>query len=517
MKGLNRIKMTSENVKNTTRNIIWGIVNRTAAFLIPFVMRTVLIRLLGTEYLGLDSLFSSVLQMLNIAELGFSSAVVFSMYKPIAENDSKKICALLNLYRSAYRIIGICILAVGLLITPFLPKLIKGNIPSDLNLYLLYFIFLGNTTIGYWMFSYKKSLLSAHQREDLNVNANTVCTLLKSFLQFCILVVYHDYYLFLLIMPLMSMVENIYIERMTRKLFPQYVCCGNLDQDSRQDISKRISGLMIRKVCQISRNSMDNIIISAYLGLAQVTIYGNYYTILYGIHTFLECITKAMTASVGRNIVVTDAGKNHADMMLFTFMYMWIASICTICLLVLFQPFMLLWMGAKLMLSQAVVVLLCIYLYSLCLGDIITVYATSAGLWWESRYRSALEAVSNILLNIILGKYFGISGIVLATILSIIFINFIYGTSIVYKYYFINQAFHTYFMRHLFYAVITAIASFLVYTVCCRLPDNNFIWLLIKGIIAFILSNLFLLLAYHRTREFHDAMRFMRHILQSSK
>lgn len=509
--------MTSDNVKNTTRNIIWGIVNKTAAFLIPFAMRTVLIRLLGTEYLGLDSLFSSVLQMLNIAELGFSSAVVFSMYKPIAENDSKKICALLNLYRSAYRIIGICILAIGLLITPFLPRLIKGNIPSDLNLYLLYFIFLGNTTIGYWMFSYKKSLLSAHQREDLNVNANTICTLLKCFLQFCILVVYRNYYLFLLIMPLMSMVENIYIERLTRKLFSQYVCSGRLDQDSRKDISRRIGGLMIRKVCQISRNSMDNIIISAYLGLAQVTIYGNYYTILYGIHTLLECITKAMTASVGKNIVVTDAGTNHADMMHFTFIYMWIASICTICLLVLFQPFMLLWMGAKLMLSQAVVVLLCIYLYSLCLGDIITVYATGAGLWWESRYRSALEAASNILLNILLGKYFGISGIILATILSIIFINFIYGTAIVYKYYFINQPFRTYYLHHLFYAVITIGTAYLVYAVCRQLPDDNIIQLLIKGIVAFILSNLFLLIAYHRTKEFRDAMRLMRHILRRLK
>lgn len=509
--------MTSENVKNTTRNIIWGIVNRTTAFLIPFVMRTVMIRLLGTEYLGLDSLFSSVLQMLNIAELGFSSAVVFSMYKPIAENDSNKICALLNLYRSAYRIIGICILAVGLSITPFLPKLIKGNIPSDLNLYFLYFIFLGNTTIGYWMFSYKKSLLSAHQREDLNINANTVCTLLKSFLQFCILVVCRDYYLFLLIMPFMSMVENFYIERLTGKLFPQYVCCGRLDQNSRQDISRRIGGLMIRKICQLSRNSMDNIIISAYLGLAKVTIYGNYYTILYGIHTFLECITKAMTASVGRNIVVTDTEKNHADMMHFTFMYMWIASICTICLLVLFQPFMLLWMGSQLMLSQTVVVLLCIYMYSLCLGDIITVYATSAGLWWESRYRSALEAASNILLNIILGKYFGISGIILATVLSIIFINFIYGTVIVYKYYFINQTFHAYYLRHLFYAAVTVATAYLVYTVCCWLNDGSFIWLLIKGLVAFILSNLLLLLAYHRTKDFHDAMRFIRHILQGLK
>lgn len=316
-------KKKSGSVKNTSRNIVWGIVNRIFAFLIPFVMRTVLIRLLGSEYLGLDSLFTSILQMLNIAELGFSSAIVFSMYKPIAVGDQNRVCMLLNLYRSAYRVIGSAILIVGLLLTPMLPGLIKDQVPSDLNLYFLYFIFLGNTVIGYWMFAYKKSLLSAHQREDLNTNANTIFTLGKAVMQFFLVVVFRNYYLYLFMMPIASFAENLYIEWLTRRLFPQYVCRGHLDRDSRRDIGRRISGLMIRKICQVSRNSMDNIIISAYLGLSQVTIYGNYYTILYGVHTLLECITKAMSASVGNKIVVSDAEKNHADMMRFNFMYMW--------------------------------------------------------------------------------------------------------------------------------------------------------------------------------------------------
>lgn len=509
--------MKSENVKNTTRNIVWGIVNRGVAFLVPFFMRTALIQLLGTEYLGLDSLFSSILQMLNIAELGFSSAIVFSMYKPIATNDSEKICALLNLYRTAYRVIGLLILAVGLLLTPFLPRLIKGDIPADLNLYLLYFIFLGNTVIGYWMFAYKKSLLSAHQREDLNVNANTIFTLLKNLLQFFLLAIFHDYYLFLLIMPITSAAENLYIEWLTRKRFPQYVCRGPLDRGARKDIFKRISGLMIQRLCRQSRNSMDNIIISAYLGLAQVTMYGNYYTILYGIHTLLECITKAMTASVGRNIVVADTEKNHADMVRFTFMYMWIASVCTVCLFVIFQPFMLLWMGKELMLSRGPVILLCIYLYSLCMGDIRSVYVTSAGLWWEGRFRSAMEAAANILLNILLGRYFGISGIILATILSIVMINFIYGTTIIYRYYFKNRKLYVYYLQHIFYASVTVITALIVYTICNKLPDGKLFALILKGIAAFFLCNFCLLLAYHRTKNFKDASCFIREIVRGIK
>lgn len=220
-------EMKSGSIKNTSRNIVWGIVNRIFAFLIPFVMRTVLIRVLGSEYLGLDSLFASILQMLNTAELGFSAAVVFSMYKPIAQGDRDNICALLNLYRKAYRIIGAVILTVGMLLTPMLPMLIKGHVPSDLNLYILYFIFLGNTVIGYWMSAYKKSLLSAHQREDLNTNANTLFTLGKAVIQLVLVFIFRNYYLYLIIMPLASLAENIYIDRLTRRLFPQYVCSSS--------------------------------------------------------------------------------------------------------------------------------------------------------------------------------------------------------------------------------------------------------------------------------------------------
>lgn len=396
-------EMKSGSIKNTSRNIVWGVVNRIFAFLIPFVMRTVLIHVLGSEYPGLDSLFTSILQMLNIAELGFSAAVVFSMYKPIAQGDQDRICALLNLYRKAYRIIGAIILTAGLLLTPFLPLLIKGDIPSDLNLYFLYFIFLGNTVIGYWM--------------------------------------------------------------------------------------------------------------SAYLGLLQVTIYGNYYTILYGVHTLLECITKAMAASVGNKIVVSDTEKNHADMMRFTFMYMWIASICTVCLLVIFQPFMRLWMGDGLMLPDSAMILLCVYLYVLCMGDVRSVYVTSAGLWWEGRFRSAAEAVANIVLNILLGKYFGISGIIAATILSLLVVDFGYGTTIIYRHYFKNDKLRLFYLKHFVYAIVTAATAFIVYRICNLLPGSGLPGIFVKGVTAFILGNLCLLAAYHRTEHFRDALRFARNIV----
>ena len=164
--------MSADRIKSASRNILWGSANKIITIFLPFINRTVLIRVLGADYLGLDSLFLSILQMLNIAELGFSSTVIYCLYEPIVKADVKKVCAILNLYRTAYRIIGILILGLGIAVMPFLSKLIKNDLPDNVNLYLLYLIFLLNTILGYWLFAYKKSVISAFQREDILSNIN---------------------------------------------------------------------------------------------------------------------------------------------------------------------------------------------------------------------------------------------------------------------------------------------------------------------------------------------------------
>ena len=148
--------MIINRTKNTIWNILWGVLNKIINIVLPFISRTVVIYILGSEYIGLSSLFTSILQVLNLAELGVSSAIVFSMYKPIAEDDDKTICALMNLYRKLYRIIGCIILAIGIMLMPFLDHFIKGTYPGDINIYILYLLYLSNTVIGYFIFAYKK-------------------------------------------------------------------------------------------------------------------------------------------------------------------------------------------------------------------------------------------------------------------------------------------------------------------------------------------------------------------------
>lgn len=507
--------MQNERAKNTTRNIFWGLVNKVVALLLPLVSRTLLIYCLGTEYLGLDSLFASILQTLNIAELGFSSAIVFNMYEPLATQDTDKICALLKLYRSAYRIIGAIILCAGLACSPLLPYIIKDSIPSELNIHLLYFIFLGNTVIGYWLCAYKKSLISANQREDLLSNTNAVISLVKLIIQVIIIVIFHNYYLYILLMPIATLAENLYINRLTKIKYPEYVCRGVLEHSTIKDIVKRIKGLMLQKICFTSRNSLDNIIISAYLGLKMVTIYGNYYSIMYAAHSFMLCIPNAMTASVGNMIVTKNSEKNHHSMLIFNFLYMWLTSVATLCLFAVYQPFMKLWMK-DLLLPDYIAVMLCIYFYSLCMTDIKGIFIKGTGLWWEGRYRSVLESITNIVLNIVLGKYFGVFGIVLATIISIILINVIYGSTIIYDHYFKNKKIHIFYIEQAKYAAITFLIAILVHFICRIIPDNGITWIILKAFFVFCVSNAALILVYHRTKLFKDSLQFIGNILRKS-
>ena len=192
--------MKIDKTRNASRNITFGILLKVYQIFLPFLMRTIMMYTIGVQYLGLNSLFSSILQVLNLAELGVGSAMVFSMYKPIAEDDENTICALLKLYRLYYRFIGIFILIFGILIIPFLPKLISGNIPSDMNLYILYILNLGATVLTYWLFAYRNSVLQAYQRTDVISKITISTETLKYFLQFIVLLIYKNYYFFLIIL-----------------------------------------------------------------------------------------------------------------------------------------------------------------------------------------------------------------------------------------------------------------------------------------------------------------------------
>ena len=484
---------------NTKRNIVWGTVRQLLDIVLRFFIRTFIVRVLGAEYLGLNSLFSSILHVLCLAEAGFSSAIVFSMYRPIVTDDTDKICALLSYYRRVYRIIGCVITAAGLCVMPFLERLIRGGYPGDINLYLLFGIFLFDTAVSYFLFSYRQCLLTAHQRNDIYSRIVIFVTTGEYLLQIAVLVLFRSYYAYILLRPAATITINLACGVITGRIYPQYRCRGSLRQEDRRIIREKISGLVVSKLTGITRDSFDSVFISAFLGLTAVAVYSNYYYICFAILLVQGILLGSISGGVGNSIAAESTQKNFQDFRKIGFLHNWLFSWWTACLLCLYQPFMELWVGRSMLASFPTMLIYCVFFYVSCLEGVQGVYAQGNGLWWESRKFYMLEALANVILNWVLAKLLGIFGIMLASVLSRLCIGNVSSLYILFRHYFTEQSLGEEWLRRLGNALITAAVCAVTYGLCRFFsPESLWLTLLTRSCICVVVPNVLMWLVYRR-------------------
>ena len=415
--------MKIERTKNAARNIVFGTALKLYQIMIPFLMRTAMIYLMGVEYLGLNSLFTSILQVLNLAELGVGSAMVFSMYKPIAEDDSVTICALMKLYKYYYRGIGIVIAVIGCILTPFIPSLISGDIPTGINIYILYLLNLGATVLSYWLFAYKSSILQAYQRVDVVSKVTLITSTIQYGLQLLTLWLLKDYYAYVIVALLTQVLTNIVTAIVADKMYPGYKSKGKLPKEEVKKINQRIKDLFTAKFGGVITNSADTVVISSFLGLTVLAVYQNYYFIMNSICGFIGVIFASVTAGIGNSLATENIEKNYRDFKIFSFLICFVLCICCNCFIALYQPFMEMWVGKDLMLPFVFVILFCILFYFLELAMVWATIKDAAGLWHSDRFRPLIGALVNLVLNIFLVQSIGLYGIILSTVLSYLFVS----------------------------------------------------------------------------------------------
>lgn len=499
--------MKIERKKNATRNIIFGVILKLYQIFFPFVMRTAMIYFMGVKYLGLDSLFASILKVLNLAELGVGSAMVYSMYKPIVEDDKEKICALMKLYRLYYRIIGLIIAILGIIVLPFIPSLIKSDLPSELNVYVLYLLNLGATVLSYWLFAYKNCLLNAHQRIDILSKVTILTNTVQYILQLLVIYIFKDYYLFLVVGLGTQALTNIITAIVTNKMYPNYKPTGQLDKNLIININNRIKDLFTAKLGAVIVNSADTIVISTFLGLTVLAIYQNYFYILTSIIGIVTIIFNSCTAGIGNSIIVDSEEKNFNDLKKFTFLISWIAGFCSTCLLCLYQPFMEIWVGKDLMLNMSAVVCLCIYYYIYEINQLLNTYKDAAGIWHEDRFRPLITALSNLALNLILVNIYGIYGVILSTVLSMILIGMPWLLHNLFTVLFHRRYLKSYLNNLFFYAIVSFTGCVVTGVLCTFINlDNNWITLILRGIVCCILPNFIFFIAYYKRKEFKECV-----------
>lgn len=505
--------MRMDRSKNAARNIIFGSINKLYQIIVPFLIRTAIIYFLGMKYLGLDSLFTSILQVLNLAELGVGNAMVFSMYRPVAEDDQEKICQLMNLYKKYYRIIGLVILILGIFLTPFVPKLITGDMPGDVNIYVLYLLNLGATVLSYWLFAYKNCLLQAHQRSDVGSKIVMLTATIKYVLQFIALLCFHNYYIYLCINLTMQVATNIVTAFVVNRMYPTYHAYGKLPEAEVKKINGRVRDLFTSKVGNIIVNSADSIVISTFLGLTILASYNSYYYIMSAVIGMVMVVFQSCTAGIGNSLLVETEEKNYKDLKKFTFIISWLGGFCTTCLLCLYQPFMRLWIGKNNLFGMEVVICFCIYYFIYEINQLLNMYKDAGGIWHEDRFRPLLTALVNLFLNLILVQFMGIYGVLLSTVVSMLIVGMPWLLHNLFSVLF-QRSMKEYIVRLLIYGGITAIVSLITYLCCGVCAVDGIAGLIIKAIICVLVSSLLLFICYCRFPEFEEVKLMVKRLLK---
>ena len=506
--------MKYERIRGARRNALWGLMEKLLTLALPFLARTVLINTLGLAYGGLGGLFSSILQLLSLGELGLSSAVIFSLYKPLAENGDGAVCALMNFYRRAYRFIGLGMLGAGLLAAPFLRLLIRADVPPGLHIGAVYTAYLANACVGFFVFPECRALLSAAHRRDVISKSALAARTLCCLMQLAALLLARSYALYIVMLPLSSLADGLICAFCARRAYPRFRCRGSITAEKKRDIAEKIKGLFIHRVCGSTRNALDSIFISAFLGLSAVGIYGNYFYILYAVRGLLDAVTQGMSAGVGNSVAVESAEKNRQDLMNFTFLYQWLCGFCTVCLLVLYQPFMRLWMGESRMFGGEAALAFCVYFYVWTMGDIKSQYADARGIWWKDRWRTLTEALCNVALNWALVRSCGVVGVILATAVSILLVGFPWSARILFKDYFGLRHLPGYFGAQLQFALVTAAACCLTWRLSVLLPREGLMGLASNMLLCLAAPNLVYLLCYWKTPYFRRALPLIRSVVR---
>lgn len=493
--------MKLTRTKNSIKGLASGITNKILLLLIPFVVRTIFIHTLGVEYLGLNSLFASVIDILSLAELGIGSAIVFHLYKEVAENNTKKIAAYINFYKKVYRIIGTIILTIGLLIIPILKYISKTDIPQDVDITVIYLLFLFNTVIPYFLFTYKTSILMAYQENYIINNINTLMKVLLNIFQAVFLLLGQHYYFYVILLLTFTTIENIATAIYSKIKHPNILASGNLSKAEQKEIFKKVKALFLYRIGGIVLASVDSIIISATLGLAILGKYNNYYYVISALFGFFQIFNQSILAGVGNSVATESIGKNKKDFDILNFSLGWVVCFCTICLLCLYQPFITLWIGEKYLFDIGVVILLSIYFYVWKMMEIVNVYKDATGLWEYDQYRPIVASTINLVLNIILVKYIGIYGIIISTIVSILFIIFPWSSYTLFNKYF-QYGFGKFLKGYMYNAIQTIIIAIITLYLCNIFNGSTLLNFIFSTIICIFVPNI-LFIAFNYKRKIY--------------
>lgn len=504
---------TNYSIKNSITSVISNIVS----YVFLFIGQSVFIKTLGIEYTGLNGLFSNILTILNLFELGIGSAITYNLYKCVAKNDKEKIKSLMLFYKKTYDLVAFIIFVIGIILIPFL-KFIINDINLNINIYIVYLLFLLNTVVTYFI-SYKRTLLFSNQRNYIINIIHISYIIILNVLQIIILFITSNYYLYLIVKIICIVFENLVISIKTNKNYP-YILEKNvkkIDVDTKNDIINRVKALFVHKLSGAVTNGTDNILISIFFGLKYVGLYTNYYYIISAIKFIFRDFLYSTTASVGNLLVEKNYDKNYITYKKIIFLNFWIAVFTSICLFLLIEPFITIWIGSKYILEFIILVSLILNYFQTMMRSTYIVFKDSAGIWVEDKYIPVIQIVLNIVFSIVFLKIFGLAGVFMGTIASSLILWLYSYPKFVYKKLF-NRSYKDYFkglLKSIFIFLMILIITYIISNLF--VIKSSIIKLIVNGLICIIIPNLILYLLFRKTDEFRYYINLIKNILRRKK
>lgn len=485
--------------KNSFKNIAYSWINQILAIVLGFASRSIFLYCLSIDYLGIQGLFGDILNMLSLADLGFGTAMTFSMYKPLAEKDYNKLAGLTNFYKKIYRVIAISITCIGVSLVPFLKYFV--NLDSDMpNLTIYYLLSLANTVASY-LIVYRTSIVTADQKAYILTKCQSVFNILSTIATSAFLLITHNYAVYLTIQVLFTYARNFYSSYIARKMYPFLDNEVHLSKKETHGIFKNIGAVFLYKISSVLINATDNTLISVIVGTAFVGYYANYTMLITKLTAFINTLFYSLTASLGNLIIKEGEEQRYQIFKIMQSVSEILSTFCVTCVLALQQDFIYVWLGNQYQLENLVVYALVINFYFSISLLPIWVFREATGLYQKTKYVMLITAACNIVSSIILGKMIGLAGIIFATSISRLLTYFWYEPKLLFKTYF-GHSCRIYFINVLKSLIVALFICLTVDILSSGIVANDWFSLIMKGFVVAGVTGGLEIIIYHNSEGF---------------
>lgn len=494
----------------SSKNLISTFVQKTFNLVLTFALRTVFIRVFGVEMRGISGLFSDVLSMLALADLGFSTTMTYSYYKPVAENDFKKIAALNHFYRKVYLIIAAAVALIGLSLIPFLKYIVNLEREID-HLYLYYLLTLALTVVSY-LFVYKTTVLYAHQQGYVVVKYNMIMKIISSLAEIVIMLTLKNYTAYLLVEIVFMLGNNLYASHIVDKRFPYIKQKGSLSKQEKKNIFSNLGPAFIYKLSWVLINSTDNILISKMIGTVVVGYYSNYFTVVNLISGYVSMAFQSITASIGNLMVKESSEKQYKVFEELQVISAWFCIVIAGCVYALIDEFIIIWLGNDFTLDNLTVIAIGINFFMTCISNPIWVFREAAGLYKKTKYSMLICAVLNIFLSIALGKLIGLSGVLFASAIAKLLTCIWYEPIILFRDFFKKKPTNCFLSMSAIALISVSVSALLIFLVN-RIAIMGILGFIIKGVVCFVISNLVFVIVFFKNKYLKSVVKRIKNIL----